>query len=54
MTKGELLRLLEPLNDDILILVNLTREFAITRPIEAVAYVTHPTDGAEIHLMVGQ
>jgi len=54
MTKGELIRLLEPFTDDIEILVDLTREFAIMRPIEAVAYVTHPTDGAEIHLMVGQ
>ena len=60
MTKGELLRLLEPLGDSIEILVDLSREFAIvaiTRPIEAISYVTwYPNNlaNAEIRIMVGQ
>lgn len=55
MNKGQLVRLLEPFDDDVLVLVDLTREFATTRPIEAVALVLRPTKHAdEILLMVGQ
>ncbi len=45
MTKGELLRSLEPFDDDIEILVDLTQEFTritITRPIAAIAYSLRP------------
>ncbi len=57
MTKGELLRLLEPFTDDIEILVDLTQEYTkitITRPIEAVTYVRINSYDAEVLLKVGQ
>lgn len=53
MTKGELLRLLEPLDDETEILVDLTQEHE-TRPIESIVYVMHPSYDAVIYLKVGQ
>ena len=57
MTKGELLRSLEPFDDDIEILVDLTQEFTritTTRPIESVAYELRSDHQGEILLTVGQ
>ncbi len=58
MTKGELVRLLEPFDDDVLILVDLTREFAsvaTTRPIDQIFHVLKSlTSNDEILLVAGQ
>jgi len=54
MTKGELLRALEPFSDDVEIIVDLTQEFTgitITRPIESIDWWQHR---GEILLKVGQ
>jgi len=57
MTKGELLRALEPFTDDIEIIVDLTQEYTgitITRPIESIGYSLRSDSEGEILLKVGQ
>lgn len=57
MTKGELLQSLEPFDDDIEIIADLTQEFTritITRPIESVGYSLRPDHSGEILLRIGQ